>query len=210
MAKIIKGYKKGRGVAFYDIENGKNGQVLIKVPKDETVKLITDGKIINAKVQWWEGKPIVRLQENIVIVKITDEAGTEQTIEKRVVTNKKTTEQTVTIKAEVVGKISKKQKNETVYEHVAKKEIDEHRKLKSSLNYSGMTTLEDLLDAMLTDFRLKNVEHYKAMLGKKVKLHTKLSSLAQTNLNDIQQSMAAYLMNMCYLEVRDTYLKYVE
>lgn len=210
MAKIIKGYKKGRGVAFYDIENGKNGQVLIKVPKDETVKLITDGKIINAKVQWWEGKPIVRLQENIVIVKITDEAGTEQTVEKRVVTNKKTAEQTVTIKAEVVGKISKKQKNETVYEHVAKKEIDEHSKLKSSLNYSGMTTLEDLLDAMLKDFRLKNVEQYKAMIGKKVKLHTKLSSLAQTNLYDIQQSMAAYLMNMCYLEVRDTYLKYVE
>lgn len=210
MAKIIKGYKQGRGVAFYDIKEGYDGPVLSKVTKDETVKLITDGKIANAKIQWWHGKPIVRLQENIVIVRITDEAGTEQTVQKRTVTNRRTEEAPVTVKSEVVGKISKKQKNETVYEHIIKKEVNEHRKLKSEVNYSGMETLEDLLDSMIIDFRLKDADKYKAMIGKKVKLNTKISSLAVMNLHSIQQSMASYLMNMCYMEIRDTYLKYVE
>lgn len=113
------------------------------------------------------------------------------------------------VNSQVVGKLSKKKTNETIYETIAKREIDEHRKVVSTINYKGMETLEDLLDTMIKDFSLKDVVTYKAMIAKKVKLNQKISGLAQSNLLSIQESMAVYLMNMANMETRNTYVKYM-
>lgn len=223
MAVITKGYKVGRGVAFYDIEEYTgsiaNQKVLTRVPKDDVVKSIENGVITNAKVQWWQGKPIVRVQNNIELVKIivTDGLSKEEQTAKRGqtrVTTKScpascTGSDKPEIKAKVVGKLSKKRSDETVYEAVIRKEIDEHKKAVSTVKYDGMETLEDLVDHMISDFRLRDTDKYKSMLAKKIKLSQKLSGIAQSNLIGIQESIAVYLMNMSYMETRDTYTKYL-
>ena len=219
MAKIVKGYKQGRGVAFYDIEEAPLGKVSTKVPKDEVVNLINSGKIANATIQWWQGKPIVRVKENIELVKIValDSSGVtkEEPTAKRgqatrpVSINNEEIHAKAVVNSQVVGKLSKKKTNETIYETITKREIDEHRKVVSTINYKGMETLEDLLDTMIKDFSLKDVVTYKAMIAKKVKLNQKIFGLAQSNLLSIQESMAVYLMNMANMETRNTYAKYM-
>lgn len=67
MIKIIKGYKQGRAVMFYDIADNNSVR---RVSKDEIVKMCEQGKVFNAKIQWWEGKAIVRVKGDILIEKI--------------------------------------------------------------------------------------------------------------------------------------------
>lgn len=217
MLTIVKGYKVGRGVAFYDLEDLMEHKILERVSKEDTVKLINDGKVSNAKVQRWEGNDIVRLQnKNIPILKV-EKDGTVAGEAKPIVRSSNTGEaksnkaekvEDISSKAEVVGKISKKTKSEIAFAGYDRKNIIEQQQLKSSIKYDSMKTIEDLFNQMAKEFGLKNVDTYKAMFSKKVKMDKLLSEMNQTHVLVVQDAMAVYLMNMANIEIRDTYRKY--
>lgn len=218
MARILKGYKKGRSFVGYDVYDDKQNKQLDMVDKNAVARMCGEGFITNATVQWWQGKPIIRLKdESVQIVSIVTPDGETPAVVHRVKTgltgytgaSQVNSVKQQPVQSEVVGKISKKRKNETAFDGINKKEIEEHRQLASTIKYDKMNTLGDLFEQMMVDFRLKNTDTYRKMIAKKVKLETPIRGLARQNLMAIQQAMAVYLMNMSNLETREIYTKYL-
>ena len=71
-----------------------------------------------------------------------------------------------------------------------------------------MCTVSDLFDYIAKDFRVQQIDKYKAEFGKKVKLDKELKSINQSQLRAIQASAATYLMNMLYDEIAEVYMKW--
>lgn len=200
MITLTKGYKQGRAVMFYDAFDELKQKEYIKVPKDEVVKFCGNGLISNAKVQWWQGKAIVRVSNNIPLVKIT-ESGEIQEISKKVHTKA----------ANEVIETSVRRRNkvkETDYKSYMMDDICKQRELKSTVSYTGIDTIGQLFDMIANDFNLKNKETYKDSFSKKIDLHRTLSSMSTEYKNNLVNNIAVYLMNMANIEIRDTYLKY--
>lgn len=84
MYEITKGYKQGRAVMFYDLLDASEQTTLQKVKKDKVVEMCNNGNVGNAKIQMWEGKPIVRVRGNIPLVKLDDSGNEQGSIQKTV------------------------------------------------------------------------------------------------------------------------------
>ncbi|MBO5390003.1 MAG: hypothetical protein J6A59_18050 [Lachnospiraceae bacterium] len=220
MFEITRGYKQGRAVLFYDIINPIDNEKKEMVSKAAIVQMCNDGKISNAKIQMWEGKPIVRVQtKELPLVKV-DESGNilgvaHQAVRNTAstVTHRAVTENVVDLshKAKVVGKLNPKKaaKQDTSYGGYDYKNIVQHQELNRSVSYSGLVTISDLFDKIANEFGLQQKELYKAEIGKKVKLSRELSGINNTEIAAIQSSIATYLMNMAHDEVNKTYIKYL-
>lgn len=222
MLKITRGYKQGRAVICYDVFNTENNTTRERVAKDEVVKICESGEVIGAKIQWWEGKAIVRLADkNIPILRLNDNnevvgcvpqvtRGNSNGVSKTENKNSAKPEKVVDVssKSEVVGKLAKRPKNETIFAGYDTKNLVEQHELKASISYEKMVTLEDLFMQMTKEFNVKNTEVYRSALSKKIKLNKKISEINRTTLYSIQDAMATYLMNMANMEVRDAYNKY--
>lgn len=200
MITLTKGYKQGRAVMFYDAFDELKQKEYIKVPKDEVVKFCGNGLISNAKVQWWQGKAIVRVSNNIPLVKIT-ESGEIQEISKTV--HNKADNEVIQTSARRRTKVK-----ETDYKSYMMDDICKQRELKSTVSYTGIDTIGQLFDMIANDFNLKNKETYKDSFSKKIDLHRDLSSMSTEYKNNLVNNIAVYLMNMANIEIRDTYLKY--
>lgn len=218
MFRITKAYKQGRGVLFYDLTDEVEHSVIEKVHKDEVVKLCEDGQVYNTKIQWWEGKPIVRIgDKNIPIIRV-DEAGAFIGNVAPVTRNhsnslNKSNEDAKTIdisaKAKVVGKLSnKKPKNNITYHGYDTKYVVEQQELSSTIDYSKYNTLGDLFVGMVKDYGLKDGVAYLEQFAKKVDLNKEIKGMNKSILLSIQNSINIYLMNMASKEMNDTFLKY--
>lgn len=219
MFEITRGYKKGRAVMFYDLLNPIEGKTNSMVPKDEVVTLCEDGKISNAKIQWWEGKPIVRVQtRELPLVKVDDNGtivGTaHQAIRGNSANNSTIKRDTqpildVSSKAKVVGKLSKRKPKVNIsYGGYNTEYIIEKQELHSKINYNNLETIGDLFDKIANEFGIKQSEVYKAEFNKKVNINKKIESISNSMLLAIQSSMATYLMNMAHNEINQVYIKY--
>ena len=221
MYTITKGYKQGRGVLFYDLTDAMEGTVREMVTKDEVVKMTEDGQITNAKIQWWEGKPIVRCSDKKLPLVKVDEAGAIVGVAHQAVRNSSAVvtcsvkhekeEHVVDVsdKAVIVGKLStRRPKTSTTYPGYDKREVFEHQELNKTVSYTGMTTLEDLFNAVATEFNLLHKDLYRSEIAKKVKLERQIAGINRSELLSIQRSFAMYLVNMAYEEINKTYMKY--
>lgn len=226
MYRVTRAYKEGRAVLYYDIVDVMENTTREKVHKDDIVKLTEDGQIKDCKIQWWEGKPIVRLADkNIPIVKI--EGGQAIEVERRVkgIVNSKSqgiknTEHTNNISTKkekivdisdkdvVVGRLATKRPKDTIAFGYDRNLVIEAQQLKSSVKLSSFNTLDDLFNTMAKDFNIKKVEEYRAAINKKIKLDRKISSLAQMEVQRLQDAMCTYLMNMANKETQEAFLKY--
>jgi hypothetical protein len=204
MITLIKGYKQGRAVMFYDAFDELKQKKYTKVPKDEVVKFCDNGLISNAKVQWWEGKAIVRVSNNIPLVKITNDG--EVSIEKSVHNSNK--EPSKAVESVVISSGKKRITSETDYKSYMMEDIVKHRELKSSVSMNGIDTVSDMFDMIAEDFRLKNIEKYKQSFATKININRKLNEMAPDYRANLMENIAVYLMNMANIEIRDVYLKY--
>lgn len=57
--RIVEAIKEGRAVKWYIVDTGE------RYHKEEIVELINEGKVENAKIQIYQGKPIVRIKDHI-------------------------------------------------------------------------------------------------------------------------------------------------
>lgn len=220
MYQITKGYKKGRGVSFYDLSDDSGVLFAEKVEKEKIVDLCSNGKILNAKIQWWEGKPIVRLQgSNIPLVKL-DTDGNVAGEAKRIVRNtsaqvnnapeQKEVIKDMTSNSQVIGKLNNKKafKKNTAYAGYDSRNLAEQSGVKQGINFMVFKTVGDMVDAMMTEFKVNNKNEYKKEISKKVKMDKELSSMNTAIINSLASSIATYLMNMAMEELNNTYLKY--
>lgn len=205
MITLIKGYKQGRAVMFYDIKDNETTKVECRVTKDVVVQLCESGKVANAKVQWWEGKAIVRVSNNIPLVKITD-SGEEVSIAKAVHNTTKVVENTV--KVEVKTPAKRKKTSETDYKAYMLEAAQTQRELKSTIQMTGINTISDMFDMIAADFRLRNTDKYKQSFATKVDINKKLIGMSTEYKANLMDNIAVYLMNMANLEIRDVYIKY--
>lgn len=222
MLEIVKGYKVGRAVLFYDLLNPVTNTTQTKVSKDEVVKLCEAGEINNTKIQWWEGKPIVRCgNKNLPIVKVSEDGSTTETVtpvkrtSKTQHTEAKTSEtvKDVSSKAVVVGKLTKKKKESIAFDSAAyggysTSYLNEQYALRSTINYKEIKTVKDLFMSMAEDYRLTHTDEYLKQFSKKVNPDRKISEMAQQMLFSIQNSINTYLMNMAYKELNEVFVKY--
>jgi len=228
MLEITKGYKVGKAVLFYDLTD-IDSTVKERVSKEDVVKACSDGQISNAKIQWWEGKPIVRCSDkNLPLVKLDDKGNVIGEARRAIrvysgtgsrsanCTSRKQREDQVptqaVINSTVVGKLngnsSKKVKPDIHYGGYDKKYKDYQHKLKSTVDLKGLNTVGDLFDKMAEDFRLKNVEAYRNQISKKVDMNKKVVGMNGSHVAAIQESFAIYMMNMAEQELNETYIKY--
>lgn len=222
MLEITKGYKEGRAVMYYDLFDAMEQKTTEKVHKDDVVKLCEENKVNNAKIQWWEGKPIVRVKGNIELVKLGQSGNVEGAIQKSVRNtqkqeNEKREEHTgvevsVADKAVVVGKLRSsrpKLKEQQAYIGYSMDNIYERRKLNSTVTYDGLNTLADLFDKIADEYKVNGRETYKKNFGKKIDITKKISGLQREYVLKVQAEMAVYLVNMAQLEIQEVYLKYI-
>lgn len=218
MFTITKGYKLGRAVLFYDLISSEGNCAKQMVSKDNVVQLCTDGQISNAKIQWWEGKPIVRCNnKNLPLVRV-DEKGNVIGVAKQAVRNKDKDKdkdkvdiphESIADKAVEVGKLtSRKPKRDISYKGYDTSYVLEKHELYNSVDLTGLKTIGDLFDYIAKDFRVRQADKYKNEFGKKIKLDRDLSSINSNQLKDIQCGVATYLMNMVYEEVSEVYNKW--
>lgn len=219
--EIIKGYKKGRAVLFYDLLDPLENKTLEMVSKEEVVRLCNAGNITNAKIQMWEGKPIVRVKAtNLPLVKMDDNGNITGAAYKTVRSSsgerKEVARQqdepiiSVADAGTVVGKITNKRKKEnTSFAGYDYKNIVEQQEMKKSLNFNNVKTLGDLFDAIASDFGVKRVELYRKEISKKIKLEKDVTSFPSMTLQSIQYNIATYLMNMAHNEANEVYSKYM-
>lgn len=228
MFRITKGYKEGRAVMYYDLVDVVENTTREKVHKDEVVKLTEDGQIKDCKIQWWEGKPIVRLvDKNIPVIKIESD-GKVVEVERRTRTassnvdinedrnnlhrnnistkNEKIVD--ISDKAVIVGKLATKRPKETIAFGYDRSYVLEAQQLKSTVQLKKFETLNDLFTEMAKDFNVKRVEEYRKEVSKKIKLDRKLTSIAQMETHKIQDALCTYLMNMANKETQEAFLKY--
>lgn len=220
MYQITRGYKQGRAVLFYDIIDPLENKTSEMIPKDNIVKMCTDGQISNAKIQWWEGKPIVRCENKQLLLVRVDENGkiigaatqAVRGLGKTQGTNYRGTKEveiSVADKAVVVGKIStRKPKRNTSYAGYDTRYTLEQHEAARTIDLTGLITVGDMFDYIAKDFRVRQVDKYKSEFGKKVKLDKKLKDIGPSQIKAIQYGAATYLMNMVYDEIADIYLKW--
>ena len=224
MYQITRGYKQGRAVLYYDVVDPVENKTTEMVPKDNIVKMCTDGQISNAKIQWWEGKPIVRCEnkqlplvrvdENGNIIGIATQAvrsGEKVQRDSQIGTQRSTREAVISVadKAVEVGKVStRRPKRNIAYGGYDPKNVLEKQDLSRTIDLSGLRTIGDMFDYIAKDFRVQQVEKYKAEFGKKVKLDKELSGIGTAQLRAIQYGAATYLMNMLYDEIAEVYMKW--
>lgn len=224
MYQITRGYKQGRAVLYYDVVDPVENKTTEMVPKDNIVKMCTEGQISNAKIQWWEGKPIVRCEnkqlplvrvdENGNIIGIATQAvrsGEKVQRDSQIGTQRSTREAVISVadKAVEVGKVSTRQpKRNIAYGGYDPKNVLEKQDLSRTIDLSGLRTIGDMFDYIAKDFRVQQVEKYKAEFGKKVKLDKELSGIGTAQLRAIQYGAATYLMNMLYDEIAEVYMKW--
>jgi hypothetical protein len=212
MWEIKKGYKVGRAVMFYDLVNLMDNQLREKVSKDEVVKLCESGEVQNTKIQWWEGKPIVRCgNKDLPIVKISEQGeviGIAETA-KRNCSSKQSVQADVSSKAVVIGKLANKKKKEDIsYVGYAKENVQEQCKLRSTINYNEIDTVGCLFVTIAKEYKLTRVDEYLKQFAKKMNPDKKLSSMAQSTVASVQGCINTYLMNMAYMEIAEVNKKY--
>lgn len=224
MYQITRGYKQGRAVLYYDVVDPVENKTTEMVPKDNIVKMCTDGQISNAKIQWWEGKPIVRCEnkqlplvrvdENGNIIGVATQAvrgGERVQRDSQIGTQRSTREAVISVadKAVEVGKVStRRPKRNIAYGGYDPKNVLEQQDLSRTIDLSGLRTVGDMFEYIAKDFRVQQVEKYKAEFGKKVKLDKELSGIGTAQLRAIQYGAATYLMNMLYDEIAEVYMKW--
>lgn len=219
--EIIKGYKKGRAVMFYDVLDPLENKTLEKVSKAEIVQMCNNGQITNAKIQIWEGKPIVRVSSsNLPLVKIDENGNVTGVAQKETrsasATHKKVEKHeepiiSVADQGVQVGKLSNKRrvKENTSFAGYDYKNILEQQEMRKSLNFSNIETIEELFDEIAKDFGVKNKELYKKEISKKLKLDKEIKGFPSIQLQSIQYNIATYLMNMAHNEINEVYSKYM-
>lgn len=224
MYQITRGYKQGRAVLYYDVVDPVENKTTEMIPKDNIVKMCTDGQISNAKIQWWEGKPIVRCEnkqlplvrvdENGNIIGVATQAvrsGERAQRSSQTSTQRSAREAVISVadKAVEVGKVStRRPKRNIAYGGYDPKNVLEQRDLYRTIDLSGLRTIGDMFDYIAKDFRVQQVEKYKDEFGKKVKLDRELSGIGTAQLKAIQYGAATYLMNMLYDEIAEVYMKW--
>jgi hypothetical protein len=212
MLTITKQYKLGRAISYYDLTDELEGKTKEKIDKNTVAKYCDNGDVINAKVQWWQGSPIIRVKTpNVPIVRIDNEGNVLGAAEKTVRNNTQTVvEKAPSAESRVVGKLNNKRtsKSEISYAGYDYKNVNEHEELNRTVDYTGLNTVGDLFDKIASDFRLSNAELYKREFAKKVNVNKALASLAPSTLQIIQSSIATYLMNMAHDEINKVYMKY--
>lgn len=223
MYEIIRGYKKGRAVMFYDVLDQVENKKSEMISKDDIVKLCNDGKVVNAKIQMWQGAAIVRVStKDLPLVKLDDNNNIVGVAYQAVRSGNRAIETNgrqcackdepvvdISSKSKVVGKLSNKRaKVNTSFAGYDYKNRVEQQELQSTVVYTGLDTLGDLFDKMASDFNIKNIDLYKAECGKRVNLSRKVSGIMQSELGAIQSSIATYLMNMAHNEINEVYMKY--
>ena len=215
MFEITRGYKQGRAVMFYDLLDAVENKTLEMVCKEHVVKLCNEGSISNAKIQMWEGKPIVRVQNsNLPLVKI-DNSGqiigeAHKTVRNGSENRIKHEEVIPTVKSTVVGKINPKKasRQDTAYTGYDYKHIVAKQDMNKSVSYKELSTVNDLFNIMASEFGLHQIELYRDAISKKVNLDKKLDGMNLQMIMSIQSSMATYLMNMAHNEINTVYMKY--
>jgi hypothetical protein len=220
MSTITKGYKQGRAVTFYDISED-NGAVQEKVSKDSVVKLCEAGKISNAKVQWWQGNPIVRCSDNIPLAKIDTDGNIIGIANKTV---RKPVEQIAVADRQSVNTVAQtetsatQQRTRVDTQSITRKaaltgydpkHIREQRKAAMENSISDAKTLEDVFNYMADDFCVKYIDGYRKQLSSKMKLDREVANISTTELKQIEYMFATFLMNMKYEEVQESYIKYL-
>lgn len=214
MYTIIKGYKQGRGILFYDLLDSSN-KVNEMVPKETVVKLCENGEIKDTKIQWWEGKPIVRCSnKNLPVVKITESQDKKKTEVKICSQTDKsnTVNNEVASNGVIVAKLGYKKKRETAFNGMSgydRNHLYKQTELKKSINYNKLVTIEDLFISIANDYNIKDVDLYIKEFSKKVDINKKIKGLSIQYLYAIQNSINEYLVNMVYREVNEIYLKYM-
>lgn len=216
MLKIVKGYKQGRAVMFYDLADEFGKVTHERLDKDSVVKMCESGEVCNAKIQWWEGKPIVRCADkNLPLVKLGENNEVMGAVAHRSRNNiGSTVNETVVhekaiVESTVVGKLAdKKPKKQISFDGYAIGNVVEQRAKASELFTLNFNTIEDMFVYIANDFGIKNVDLYKKEISKKIKLERLASSVSPMQLRMMQYSIATYLMNMKYNEIADAYTKY--
>jgi hypothetical protein len=217
MSTIIKGYKQGRAVTFYDVSED-NGTVQEMVSKESVVKMCDAGKISNAKVQWWQGNPIVRCNDNIPLAKIDTDGNiigiANKTVRKAVesvaVANRQAVSQPEASPVQQTVKVA----TQPVIRKAAltgydPKHIREQRKAAMDNNISEAKTLADVFNHIADDFCVKYIDGYRKQISSKMKLDREVANISATELKQIEYMFATYLMNMKYEEVQESYIKYL-
>lgn len=226
MYEITKGYKQGRSVLFYDITDVMSKETQEKVDKDTVVKLAEAGEVKDTKIQWWQGKAIVRSNTKFDILKLNDsgEVVGQAPVVTRSRSGVKSAAQVckevydmyppensidVSDKATVVGSIkTKRKRNEKVFAGYDMANVREVRENKPNFKFDKDSTIGNMVLDMIKDFGLKDTETYYQQLAKKVDMNKKVETTNKAMVAGIQRSVATYLMNMANLETRETYLKY--
>lgn len=211
MLEITHGYKVGRAVLFYDLTDPVEHTTKEKVSKEQVVKECENGSISNAKIQWWEGKPIVRCtNKNLPLTRLDNSGNVLGTAQHIFRTTSNTREdKPVEVKSTVVGKVrAKKQRSETAYAGYDLSNRVEQQQLKNTVSTVGLNTVEDLFRMIANDFKLSNTEEYLTQFAKKINTCKRLDSMHSTSIAAMQESIAIYLMNMANIETRNTYMKY--
>lgn len=216
--ELVKGYKCGRAVMFYDVHDPIENKT-VRMPKDTVAELCKSGKIGNAKVQMWDGKPIIRVKGEIPVAKLDSNGNVGENVQPQrrsgntnVVRKPEIEEpiQDANVHATVVGKINNKavRKKETVYAGYDMNNIYEQRKLNSEVDYSRVKTLNDLFNMIAGDVGVKDTDSYRKSFGKKVDLSTEVNRIDHNKMLWIQSEMVVYLVNMRQIELRSIWLKY--
>lgn len=226
MYEITKGYKQGRSVLFYDITDVMSKETREKVDKDTVVKLAEAGEVKDTKIQWWQGKAIVRSNTKFDILKLNDsgEVVGQAPVVTRSRSGVKSAAQVckevydmyppensidVSDKATVIGSIkTKRKRNEKVFAGYDMANVREVRENKPNFKFDKDSTIGNMVLDMIKDFGLKDTETYYQQLAKKVDMSKKVETTNKAMVAGIQRSVATYLMNMANLETRETYLKY--
>lgn len=211
MYKITKGYKEGRAVMYYDLSDTVDNTLREKVHKDEVVKLCEDGQVHNTKIQWWEGKAIVRCSDTFEVVKI-DNSGAVlckvESVKRNSKNSEKCDKQEAVVKYEVVGKLRKKKKESIAYNGYDKQFEVDQMQVQNSIDYAKIETVGAMFMTIADEYKLKNTDKYLEQFAKKVNPEKKLSSMARSMVLSIQDSICTYLMNMAYKEIQETWIKY--
>lgn len=113
------------------------------------------------------------------------------------------------IPSRVVGKLDpKKARRELAYTGYDPKALTAQMLEQSKMEYKSFDTLLDMLNSMMEQFKISDKITCTDRISKKLKLGRKVSGIAQGELAAIQDSLAVYLMNFAYAEIRDVYAKY--
>ena len=237
MKQVIKGYKVGRNFKYYDLEDVVSHEITEKVTKKDLANAFEKNPddFLYLKWQSWKGKNTLRIDNEYEVVILSEDETEETSVKsdnaKKVVRATRAIDLSSSNnhsgsmpKAKVVGKLGsrsgyKKSQTRSNDIELAIKEsgysmnnVYEQRALRSSIDYSKMSTLEDLFIQMAKEFGLsENIEVYKKTVESSkadVKLNRRLSELSHSQLSNVQNFLAVYMMNMANKQINEAYNKY--